>query len=175
MNNLMVSDSTNICSDLGETSQIWASVSDGLPPYTTYWDNGVGPGDTLIVAPQTTTYYTPTIWDACGNSIIGNNIPVWVQCPLIPTNVFTPNGDGLNDYFWIDNIEDYINPTLKVYNRWGKLVYESKSYKNDWDGGNLDEGTYFYIISPNSEKYEYDTKGKKELKYTVKGTVQIFK
>jgi gliding motility-associated-like protein len=175
MSNVVVSDSLNICTDLGETGQIFSSVSGGLGPYIYFWNDGVGPGDTLIVSPEETIYYTPTIWDACGKSIKGEAIPVWVQCPLSPTNVFTPNGDGFNDFFSIINLDDYESPSIKVYNRWGRMVYESDAYNNDWDGGDLEQGTYFYIVTPNNTKYLYDDGAKEELKYTIKGTVQLFR
>ncbi len=172
---ITVSDSINICTELGDTAQIWANVTNGRPPYFYDWDSGMS-GDTLLVAPEETTYYIPTVYDACGNSITGDEVPVWVQCQIIPTNVFTPNGDGHNDYFSLINLDDYPNPTVKIYNRWGKLVYENESYQNDWDGGDLPDGTYFYIVLPNNKKYEYDSGASKEdLKYTIKGYVQLFR
>lgn len=175
MNGVAISDSLNICTELGETGKIWASVSEGKPPYVYSWDNGAGFGDTLTVAPEETIYYTATITDACGKTIEGNAVPVWVQCPLTPTNVFTPNGDGHNDFFSIINLDDYVSPSLRVYNRWGKLVYENDAYKNDWDGADVNDGTYFYVVTPNNSKYEYDEGAKEELKYTIKGTVQLYK
>ncbi|HLQ99800.1 MAG TPA: gliding motility-associated C-terminal domain-containing protein [Sphingobacterium sp.] len=61
-------------------------------------------------------------------------------------NVFTPNGDGINDYFEIEGLQDFPENEFMVYNRWGNMVYHSKSYKNDWDGAHLNEGTYYYIL-----------------------------
>ncbi len=75
-------------------------------------------------------------------------------------NVITPNGDGIHDVLRIANIEDYPNNTVKIYNRWGVLVYVTKSYNssgNVFDGtstgrvtvdqdNKLPVGTYFYII-----------------------------
>jgi len=173
MNNLIVSDSMNICTDQGETALIWAKVDGGKSPFSYQWNNNVGPGDTLIVAPAETTYYTPIIWDDCGNSIEGEAIPVLVQCQLIKTNVFTPNGDGMNDYFTLFNLDDYPAPSLKIYNRWGVLVYENDAYENDWDGGDLKEGTYFYIVEPKSNKFEYEPSSKE--KFTLKGTLHLFR
>lgn len=170
-----VSDSMNICTELGEFAQIWTNVLDGRPPYTYLWDNGAGFGDTLIVAPDETTNYTVTISDACGNTITGDIVPIWVQCPISPPNVFTPNGDGMNDFFFVINLDDYISPSLIVYNRWGKVVYESDNYKNDWDGGDVVNGTYYYIVSPNNNKYEYTDHSKEEIKITVKGFFTIFR
>ncbi|WP_313791632.1 Ig-like domain-containing protein [Flagellimonas spongiicola] len=75
-------------------------------------------------------------------------------------NVITPNGDGIHDVFTINNLEDYPNNTVKIYNRWGVQVYATKSYNttgNVFDGtsegrvtvnkdNKLPVGTYFYII-----------------------------
>ncbi len=61
-------------------------------------------------------------------------------------NVISPNGDGVNDAFVIENLEYYINGSLKVYNRWGQLVHESARYLNDWSPANLEGGTYFYQV-----------------------------
>ncbi|MEI7594774.1 MAG: choice-of-anchor L domain-containing protein [Bacteroidota bacterium] len=72
-----------------------------------------------------------------------------INCPLTIPNVFTPNGDGLNDNFEIINIEYYSNYTLLVFNRWGKKVLESTNYKNDWNGDKSSDGTYYYILQIN--------------------------
>ncbi|MHC1706289.1 MAG: PKD domain-containing protein [Bacteroidales bacterium] len=61
-------------------------------------------------------------------------------------NVITPNGDGVNDYFVVRNIEAFLTNELIVFNRWGKKVYEKLNYRNDWSGGNLPDGTYYVII-----------------------------
>lgn len=64
---------------------------------------------------------------------------------LVP-NAITPNGDTTNQYFKIDDGLKG-NVSLLVLNRWGKEVYKSSSYKNDWDGGGLSPGTYYIVIS----------------------------
>ncbi|MFB2119719.1 gliding motility-associated C-terminal domain-containing protein [Parapedobacter sp. 2B3] len=61
-------------------------------------------------------------------------------------NGFTPNGDGLNDLFEIRGLEFYPENRLLIFNRWGNEVYSVKTYKNDWDGADLNEGTYYYIF-----------------------------
>jgi len=62
-------------------------------------------------------------------------------------NVFTPNGDGINDNFVISGIEYVPDCQIIIFNRWGKKVYESNDYKNDWDGGKYADGVYYYIFT----------------------------
>jgi gliding motility-associated-like protein len=63
---------------------------------------------------------------------------------------FSPNGDNVNDVFTIEGIEDYPDNRVMVFNRWGNLVYQKDGYLNDWDGRwegkDLPDGTYFYIL-----------------------------
>lgn len=66
-----------------------------------------------------------------------------------PTNVFTPNGDGINDFLTFDLVEIYPGSSLQVFNRWGKKVYEDVDYYNDWNGDDLKEGTYYYVLDIN--------------------------
>lgn len=61
-------------------------------------------------------------------------------------NVFTPNGDGRNDTFYIENLNSFEFNELTIINRHGSTVYQEKNYKNNWDGSSLSNGTYFYII-----------------------------
>ncbi|MGZ3754072.1 MAG: T9SS type B sorting domain-containing protein [Mucilaginibacter sp.] len=62
-------------------------------------------------------------------------------------NIFTPNNDGLNDVFKIKGLESYPGSQLTIFNRWGNEVYRADNYLNNWDGGNLAEGTYYYILN----------------------------
>jgi gliding motility-associated-like protein len=68
---------------------------------------------------------------------------------LIIPNIFTPNADGRNDYFTIRNLNLYDVRTLVIKNRWGKTVYSSQSYNNDWDGNNVSSGVYFGTVTIN--------------------------
>ncbi|WP_146153602.1 ice-binding family protein [Adhaeribacter arboris] len=61
-------------------------------------------------------------------------------------NVFSPNGDGVNDTWTITNIQNYSENEIVLINRWGSEVYKTKSYQNNWNGGNLTDGTYYYIL-----------------------------
>jgi gliding motility-associated-like protein len=74
---------------------------------------------------------------------------------IIP-EVFTPNGDGKNETFYIEGLDNYPNTKLQVFNRWGNPVFTASPYDNRWDGtpnvsgktgsGKLPAGTYFYIL-----------------------------
>jgi len=63
---------------------------------------------------------------------------------------FSPNGDTINDYFKIENIENFPNSELIVFNRWGSKVFNQKGYQNNWNGSYrntmLPDGTYYYIV-----------------------------
>jgi gliding motility-associated-like protein len=63
------------------------------------------------------------------------------------SNVFTPNNDGFNDFFEIKNVEKYPDSDLKIFNRWGNLVYQYVGYRNDWDGRDAPDGTYYYLLT----------------------------
>ena len=77
---------------------------------------------------------------------------------MIIPNGITPNEDGKNDAFEILNSGCCESVSIKVYNRWGNLVYQNDDYKNDWKGVNqwgqkLAQGTYFMVIElPNGNK-----------------------
>lgn len=66
---------------------------------------------------------------------------------LFIPNIFTPNGDGSNDIFFIRNLPPA--PTINqliISNRWGKEVFASDDYQNDWDGQGVADGLYFYRL-----------------------------
>ena len=70
-------------------------------------------------------------------------------------NAFTPNGDGINDYWQIKNIQNYAGATVQVFNRYGQLLFESKGYAKPFDGTykgqKLPAGVYYYIINLNAK------------------------
>lgn len=65
---------------------------------------------------------------------------------LIIYELITPNNDGNNDVFYIENLERSPNTEVTVFNAWNQVVYHSTEYKNDWDGGGLPVGNYFYLV-----------------------------
>jgi gliding motility-associated-like protein len=82
-------------------------------------------------------------------------------CDLIELNIaqaITPNGDGVNDTWVIYNIENHPGSIVRVFNRWGKEVFYSNNYHNDWDGHYLDlkdslpsSSSYLYQIDLNGD------------------------
>lgn len=70
--------------------------------------------------------------------------------PFLPANIFTPNHDGRNDHFELPGLPpDFCNSVfsaIKIYNRWGSLVYESKDRNFKWSGKGIADGVYFYHI-----------------------------
>jgi gliding motility-associated-like protein len=98
-------------------------------------------------------------YEDCDNDGIPNYIDPEDDCVerMDVPDTFSPNGDGINDYFKIPGANDLYNDELFIYNRWGGLVYYSKNYDNTWDGkstsnmlgsSDLEEGTYFYVYKP---------------------------
>ncbi|MBS0028708.1 gliding motility-associated C-terminal domain-containing protein [Chitinophaga sp. 22321] len=100
--------------------------------------------------------------DLSNNRATSKVITVTGDDILIP-NVITPNGDGKNDKFVIIGISRYPNSSLFIYNRWGNMVYQSKNYQNEWNGKDLNEGTYYYILKLNTPNGERSYKGWIEL------------
>ena len=154
-------DSLNICSELFESATLQSDWGGGIDPIALNWSNG-SDQDVIIVSPDSTQYFSLSIYDGC-NQEIHDSVLVWNQCPIENINVFTPNNDGINDFFVPVNLDNYPNPSVLVYNRWGKLVYANENYQYDWDGthfksGNeLNDGLYYYIVDPKSNKYDYAT------------------
>ena len=171
-------DSLNICPEIDGPYALESVWSGGIEPYSYSWSTGDTSSTSISISPLITQDYSLTVSDGCGDPKTGTST-VWVQCPIEEINIFTPNSDGNNDFFIPINIEQYENITLKVYNRWGKIVYESVNYNNDWDGthyksgNNLKEGVYLYVIETNSLKYEYEDS--EELKTTLTGYVHLIR
>jgi gliding motility-associated-like protein len=74
-----------------------------------------------------------------------------LKAPKVP-NTFTPNNDGINDFWKIEYLDTYPNNKVQVFTRTGQLVFESKGYKTPWNGTlngkPLPVDTYYYIIEP---------------------------
>lgn len=78
--------------------------------------------------------------------IESNTIPTSMPIKITIPNVFTPNGDGYNDYFVVDGIENCTDSKLFIKSNSGKVVFQSSNYQNDWSGENLPDGVYLYYF-----------------------------
>ncbi|MGV3611508.1 MAG: gliding motility-associated C-terminal domain-containing protein [Fluviicola sp.] len=76
-----------------------------------------------------------------------------VNCEDDLPNIITPNGDGLNDYFIIDDAYSQNNNALIIMNRWGNSLLETSPYRNDFNGTDLMEGVYFYQYYPEGKEH----------------------
>jgi len=111
-------------------------------------------GDTALVVPPASGFYTVEVTDDCGNIGSGEMEVILEPCNLGFPNIITPNGDGFNEFFIIENLERFPGVEFKVYNRWGVKVYSDDNYRNNWDGNFLPDGTYFYILTVGDKVYQ---------------------
>jgi gliding motility-associated-like protein len=141
----------------------FTDVSSGNDPLLNMWNFDVTgidgiPSTTIGAGPLTWTYLDQSIYSVsltvfnafgCSNSITEEYI---VSADIIPSNVVTPNNDGMNDFLVFKFLDPSIySNKLTIFNRWGKSVYEQSNYNNDWNGGDLSSGTYFYILEIDRE------------------------
>ena len=96
----------------------------------------------------------------CSGDYVSNSTRIVYSDLFIPSG-FSPNGDGINDFWQIVGIDKYPNISVYIYNRLGVKVFSSNNYKNDWNGFfngiKVPDGTYFYelILGPNMIKKGY--------------------
>ena len=132
-----------------------------------------------VVDMSTRTVSTPAKIKNFGYFTLGTVKADWIlEEDVVIYNLVTPDGDGKNDYFIIDNIRKYPNNRVEIYNRWGVKVYETTGYDPNGDGSmnvfngysegkitvdkkkKLPSGTYYYIVT-----YEYtDANGSRMIK-----------
>lgn len=132
-----------------------------------------------VVDMSTRTVTTPTKIKKFGYFTLGTVQDDWIlDDGVVIYNLVTPDGDGKNDYFIIDNINKYPNNRVEIYNRWGVKVFETTQYDPQGDGSSnvfrgqsdgkitvdkkkkLPSGTYYYIVT-----YEYkDANGSRMIK-----------
>lgn len=136
---------------LGATIQLNASGGESY-----LWRPGEWLSDSAIpnpyATPWLTTTYTVFVTDSNG-CINSDDVVVTVlkDYNLNGKNLITPNGDGINDVWEVNNILPYADCMVTIINRYGDVVYRKKGYDNKWDGtdGNrkVSDGTYYYIIT----------------------------
>jgi gliding motility-associated-like protein len=109
-------------------------------------------GDGLLDS-QEYDYNADGIQDDCDQDGVPN-IRDKDECEVFIPEVFTPNGDGVNDVFELGRLPFQAVVKIQVYSRWGALVYAHDAYPNDWrgnniEGGGLPAGTYLMMLQIN--------------------------
>lgn len=125
---------------------------------TYLWSPGNSLNDSTIAnpiaSPMVTTDYIVMVTSPSG-CISYDTVTVTVLPKIEYPDGITPNGDGKNDLWIIDFIEEFPNNVVEIYNRWGELLFRAENYQQNWDGTyngkELPIGTYYYIIDLNSD------------------------
>lgn len=132
------------------SSGILATPENGIVSYTR--DNNFG-GE-LLFSYLLCNDFCPDYCDTA-NVVLNVIEPGLLDSLVDIANTITPNGDGINDQFVINELVDAIDQfpqnELVIINRWGDIVYSAQPYNNDWDGKNesgqdLPQGTYYYVL-----------------------------
>jgi gliding motility-associated-like protein len=121
-----------------------------------------------VASPTEDVIYTLTVTSDQGCAAMDNIRIKVLKQPEVPS-AFSPNNDGVNDLWNVKYLESYVNASVKVFSRYGGIVYQSnKGYSMPWNGQfngiDLPIGTYYYIIDPK-------TKGRK----AISGAVMILR
>lgn len=149
--------------DAGQDLYIYAGESVQLDGYTDganfYWEPAIWLSATDVLDPiafpeQTTTFFLTATNGVCE---LTDEMVITVTSDLLIPDVFSPNGDGINDTWEIKGASRYPNMRIEVYDKWGQRVFESVSYNEEkfWDGtfnGKLlRTSTYYYVVSLNEQ------------------------
>lgn len=123
-----------------------------------YWN--LGDGTTESLSDPQHIYTTPGEYLICLGTATSNAC-VDTLCRLInvlpltivPPNVISPNGDGINDALVFPYLEFYNGNTLVIMNRWGQTLYEKNNYQNDWTGDGHPDGVYYFVLHAGDQDY----------------------
>jgi gliding motility-associated-like protein len=135
------------CND-ADDAEIEVIPSGGNTPYSVSWNNGQSG---INLEGLTSGYFTATVTD---DNLCVEDFEIEVpasfnECINIPT-AFTPNGDGINDTWEIEGIEFYPAYNIKVFTKWGELIFSASAGDSSWDGTfegkNLPSASYYYVI-----------------------------
>lgn len=110
-----------------------------------------------MAKPDQDTEYTLSVKSGNG-CVVTDRVMVKVLDDITVPNAFSPNGDGINDLWNLENIDSYPGATIEIFNRYGERVFSSQGYARSFDGtfsGKvLPVGTYYYLIRPNNGRKE---------------------
>lgn len=124
-------------------------VSGGLQPYSFDYNAGSISLNNLTntFTGNTNDITAITVTDACNQSEI---IPVILTiCDTQEPNIITADNDGLNEAFIIKGLETFPNSQVRIFNRWGDMLYESYNYDNNhpWTPTDVEDGVYFWTLN----------------------------
>lgn len=129
-------------------------ITGGILPYLFNWNENLT--DIPLYGNLTQGEYEINIIDANDCELSLGTVKLEdtdIDCISIP-NAFTPNADGINDTWIIENIEWFADAYIQVYNRWGQEIYGNKATAGNWDGtfnGKfVPTGTYLYVVELNN-------------------------
>lgn len=147
------------------------------------WLWNFGNGNTSTLQTPSSQYYPVTgiessytvLLTAFGSNgcidTVSNKVRVLKSCYIAIPNAFTPNGDGINDFFYPINAFKADGLDFRVYNRWGQLVFKTNDWTQTWNGKikgiPQPAGTYVWTM-----RYTHHDTGKK---YSLKGTMQLIR
>ncbi|WP_107039063.1 gliding motility-associated C-terminal domain-containing protein [Brumimicrobium mesophilum] len=148
----------------GETIQLQGYTSELI----FNWSPNYNMSKTTVLDPfvnpeVTTIYYLKASSSKCSKI---DEMTVFVEEGLEIPNTFSPNADGINDFWEILGIEFFPNCNIQVYSRWGQLVFQTTGYSPNkfWDGNtqggrNLAAGSYYYVIDLRDDNFDEPFKG----------------
>lgn len=102
----------------------------------------------IIYSVQESSTYIYSVKDECLKEDWDTLKLIAKDCELYVPNIVTSNGDNVNDVFYIKNIDENPGTSVSIMDRWGKKVYTSANYDNNWKPNDLNDGVYFYIVEP---------------------------
>ena len=125
------------------------------------------PSDFLLADDEANPETTPLAVDTdfflevvdANGCVARDTVTVSIIPEVNPPSGFTPNGDGMNDFWIIDNAELYPSMIVEIYSRWGELLFRTEEgYQTPWDGtyngSQLPIGTYYFVIQINEPLYQ---------------------
>lgn len=145
---------SRVTNDVCQTKKgsIEVAVSGGTTPYSYAWSNNAA-GNQLsgLVAGG----YSVTVTDKNG-CLKSMQLEIVDSCTgIMVHNAVSPNGDGINDTWVVEGLDQYPANTVHIFDKWGDLLFEQNNYQNDWYGkgksGILPDGTYYYLVKLNAQ------------------------
>lgn len=132
-----------------------AEITGGTSPYHYTWKGQLDTLNGKRVTPGWGGTFTLVVTDTNGCTLTRLEDYVNIPCNnVIVSQGFSPNGDGINDKWFVFGLTEYPKSTVQVFDRWGDMVFEKTNYQSDWDGlstggAHLPDGTYYYLVKLN--------------------------